>query len=105
MKKSRVGLVIAGIFVTLAGVQMHQVHDDGWEWRLWRSDAPPRVRYDDRDYSRGAQTSPPEDLTLSVKGRTPGGGEILDTDSPGTTTLIWVRDGGTTWIYGLLGGP
>ncbi|MBM0123633.1 hypothetical protein [Pimelobacter simplex] len=67
--------------------------------------APPKVTYDGRDYSRGAVKTPPEELALTVHGYTTGGAEILDTDEPGTATLIWVGDGDTNWIYGLVGGP
>lgn len=65
---------------------------------------PPKVHYDGRDYSRGVEETPPDSLRPSVRGHTPGG-EILDTDSPGTTTLIWVRDREAIWIYSLMGGP
>jgi hypothetical protein len=96
-------LVLTLVTGVLLGIRLDRVHAEGWEWRLRSSAAPPKITYQDRDYSRGTKQEPVEGV--SVQGRTPGGGEILDDPDPATETLIWVRDGDDTWVYGLMGGP
>jgi len=93
-------IVVVGFGVL---VRLYQVHEQGWEWRLSPSAAPPKVHYNGRDYDRGGKQASPS--TAIVRGRTPGDGVIFASRSAGTPVVIWVRADGTTYGYGLMGGP
>jgi hypothetical protein len=95
-------LVVAG---AAAFIRADQVHEYGWEWRLFPSAAPPKVEFLDRDYGRGDRRSSVPD-TWVHGGDTMGGGEILAPPDDGRVpTVICVRDGRDVWFYDLMGGP
>jgi hypothetical protein len=102
----RVCLLLASVCVVALGARATQVHGYGWEWTLSPSAAPPKIHFEGRDYDRGGKESggvPPHAVLM---GETLGGGQIFKTGSPsGTSTLLYVKDGRSVYVYGLMGGP
>lgn len=99
------GLVLAVAALAL-GAPVAANHAEGWEWTLTPSAAPPKIRFEDRDYSRGGEQ--PDGLPDDVVpvGETPGGGQIFTSAyASGTSTLVYVEDGDSVYVYGLIGGP
>ena len=60
------GLVGAAA-VAAGGIRMKQVQNYGWEWTLFPSVAPPKLRFQGRDYDRGA--SRPERFRVAMWSR------------------------------------
>jgi hypothetical protein len=99
------GLVLVAAALVL-GPRLAANHAEGWEWTLTPSAAPPKIRFEDRDYNRGGEQSGglPDDLV--PVGETPGGGQIFKSSrASGTSTLVYVEDGESVYVYGLIGGP
>jgi hypothetical protein len=85
-------------------MRLYQVHEEGWEWRLTPSAAPPRLLFDGRSYLRGSAIS--HVPTGEVRhGSTPGGGALLADKDPRTDTVVFVVAGQQTVEYSLQGGP
>jgi hypothetical protein len=101
-RRSAIALLV--VCVGLPLVRVYQVHDQGWEWRLTPSAAPPRLVFDGRSYLRGQHiTRIPSGET--AQGDTPGGGRIFADTDPRTDTVLFVRAGRHTFDYELQGGP
>jgi hypothetical protein len=102
VRRSVIALLVVCVAVPL--VRLYQVHDEGWEWRLTPSAAPPRLLFGERSYLRYPHLTPiPSGDT--AHGKTPGGGTIFADNDPRTDTVIWVRAGRQTYDYVLQGGP
>ncbi|MDX6366272.1 MAG: hypothetical protein QOK30_1348 [Nocardioidaceae bacterium] len=101
-RRSVIALLVVCVGIPL--VRLYQVHDQGWEWRLTPSAAPPRLLFDGRSYLRGPHIIPVPSGDTS-HGETPGGGMIFADNDPRTDTVIWVRAGRQTYDYELQGGP
>lgn len=95
-----------GVVVVALGARLSEIHGDGWEWTLTPSAAPPKIRFDGRDYNRGGEQSGGVPNNSVLTDETPGGGQIF---KPGrataTSTLVYVKDGERVYVYGLMGGP
>ena len=102
LRRSVITLLVVCVAVPL--VRLYQVHDEGWEWRLTPSAAPPRLLFDGRSYLRGPHSIPVPSAD-TAHGETPGGGTIFADDDPRTDTVIWVRAGSRIYDYELQGGP
>jgi hypothetical protein len=104
---SRLRIVAIWLAVAcLAGlaVRVMYVHDKTWEYRLFPSSTPPKVHYQDRDYSRGSD-QPRLDAGFVRSGETMGGGVVYAPAGPRTATVIDVVDGHRIIEYSLMGGP
>jgi hypothetical protein len=100
-----VPVVIAMVCLGALLLRLYQVHEQGWEWRLSPSAAPPRISFDGRDYlgSPAPAGVPARDVQ---QGRTPGGGVIFaNRDLSLTQTVIWVKTASGSFVYSLQGGP
>lgn len=88
------------------GIRAAEVHRYGWEWTLSPSAAPPKVHFEGRDYDRGGRRSGELPGDAVRAGETLGGGQIFKTGrASGTSTLIYIEDGRSVYVYGLMGGP
>jgi len=101
---------LLSLLVAAAGIagaiRVIQVHDYGLEWALFPSAAPPKVKFEGRDYDRGGEQSGALRRDCVLKGETLGGGEIYKCGPDrGTSTVIFVKDGRHVVAYGLMGGP
>jgi hypothetical protein len=99
--------VLTALLVVCVGlplVRLYQVHDQGWEWRLTPSAAPPRLLFDGRSYLRGGPVAQMPTGEVG-HGDTPGGGMLFADSDPRTDTVIFVKTDGQTYDYELQGGP
>jgi hypothetical protein len=106
MKWLRLSAAVALVCVAALLIRLYQVHDQGWEWRLSASAAPPRILFDGRSYLRASEPALRVPSREVQQGRTPGGGVIFaDDDSSLTQTVVWVETADDTFVYALQGGP
>jgi hypothetical protein len=85
---------------------MRQVHAYGWEWTPFPSAAPPKIRFEGRDYRRGGVVPTGLPHGYVRKGRTLGNGQIYeDAGATGTSVVVYVKDGTHVHEYALMGGP
>ena len=103
-------VVVVLVAVTLAAIavgwRVREVHDYGWEWTPFPSAAPPKIRFEGRDYSRGDVVPTGLPAGYVRKGRTLGNGQIYeDAGVSGTSTVVYVQDGTRVYDYALMGGP
>jgi hypothetical protein len=83
-RRSVIALLVVCVAVPL--VRLFQVHDEGWEWRLTPSAAPPRLLFGERSYLRYPHTTPiPSGET--AHGKTPGGAPSSPTTTRARTRL------------------
>jgi len=98
-------LALLCVPVVVVAVRVVQVHDQGWEWRLSPTAAPPKLSWHHRDYRRAAARAARPAGAVEI-GRTPGGGRVLEEGAgPGTPTALFVDTGHEVFAYGLMGGP
>jgi len=98
-------ILLRGVGAVLAVIRVYGVHEQGWEWRWTPSEAPGKIHFGGRDYSRGdpGGSIGPDDVRA---GLTPGGGVIYrPRDSRGTPVVIEVATEEEVFSYGLMGGP
>lgn len=110
MDRKRRWVVALGLLIAVAAgglvVRLDRVHDYGWELTLFPSAAPPKIRFEGRDYRRGGEEPGGVPRGHQPQGETLGGGEIYESSTAeGTSTLIFVKDGSRVLAYGLMGGP
>lgn len=86
------------------GLRLDQVHEYGWEWTLSPSEAPPKVRFQDRDYQREEKEPRVPDGWVR-RGETLGGGDIFVPGEDTTPVVLSVRSDDGVWGYALMGGP
>jgi hypothetical protein len=104
-------LALTCVAAVALAVRVVQVHQQGWEWRLTPSAAPPRLTWHGRDYRREdiepSQGQPYETVAVTeVLGRTPGGGLVRqDIETEGTPTVLYVETARRLITYTLMGGP
>jgi hypothetical protein len=102
----RVSVLLASAGVVVLGARATEIHGYGWEWTLSPSAAPPKIHFEGRDYDRGGKQSGGVPADAAPTGETLGGGQIFKTRrTAGTSTLIYVKDGRSVYVYGLMGGP
>ena len=101
-RRLAIGLAVA-VAAALAARVVY-VHDKTWEYRVFPSATPPKVGYDDRDYTRG-RSLPRIVVGLVRSGETMGGGVIYVPTGSGTATVVVVVDGHHVVEYSLMGGP
>jgi hypothetical protein len=74
-------------------VTVDHVHDQGDEWRLSPSEAPPRVTLDGVDYTRTGKPTTTRPQGTYGDAYTPGGGLIIRTwPTPAEPDELWVLD-------------
>lgn len=95
----RAVLIAAVLIVAWLGVVRQQTG----ELAVWPSATPTRLHFDGRDYRRGVTEPIPTGAV--VRTHRWGGGDVMTLPEEGTATVVWVRNGTTTYAYGLLGGP
>jgi len=100
----RIAIWLAVAFVVVLAGRVIYVHDKTWEYRVFPSATPPKVGYDDRNYSRGSEL-PRIEAGLVRSGETMGGGVIYAPTGSRTATVIDVVDGQHVVEYSLMGGP
>ncbi len=87
-------VVVVACLVVPAGMALDRVHDEGGEWRLWPSEAPPELTRDGTSYVReGGPVPKPSSVTGSDY--TPGGGLVMVTFPPvdsAPPAELWVLD-------------
>jgi hypothetical protein len=87
-------VVVVGCLVVPLGLAVTRVHDEGGEWRVWASEAPPQVTREGVTYVReGGPTVRP--VNGAGVDYTPGGGLVLIPWPPtgtGPAAELWVLD-------------
>ena len=85
-------VVLACLLVPLAWTLGH-VHQEAGEWRLWQSEAPPRVTLGGVDYRRTGQPTTARPPGVVGSSYTPGGGLVMVSwPAPGQPDELWVLD-------------
>ena len=88
-------LVVVGCLLVPLGVAMARVHDQGGEWRLWPSEAPPELSHDGATYVRQGATTTARPPSVTGSDYTPGGGLVMVSFPPvgiGPAPELWVLD-------------
>jgi hypothetical protein len=99
----RIAALLLALVLLLLAIWLVVVRERTGQWGLRPAATPVRLDFHSRHYTRGGREEiPPTGVRI---GSSWGGGEVWGAAGRRTPAVLWVRDGSTSYAYGLVGGP